>query len=121
MQQEIFDVEKNLEVMRKAISDKSYALKVAHTRLEARTHRPDIELCRDQPYVSLQKEIEGIYNQVERMHRSLKDMESQHQRLLRVRSSLEHDLALKIDALYIDKDKVCGLRRAYPVNAMFRF
>lgn len=119
--QEIFDVEKNLELLRKAISDKSYALKVAQTRLEARTHRPDMELCRDNAYISLQREIDDIYNQVERMHKSLKDMENQHQRLLRTRNALEHDLALKIDAVYIDKEKVCGLRRAYPVNAMFRF
>ena len=33
--------------MRKAIADKSYAIKVAHTRLEARRHRPELELCRD--------------------------------------------------------------------------
>ncbi|XP_031787367.1 tektin-3 isoform X2 [Nasonia vitripennis] len=83
VQQEIFDVEKNLELLRKAISDKSYALKVAQTRLEARTHRPDMELCRDNAYISLQREIDDIYNQVERMHKSLKDMENQHQRLLR--------------------------------------
>lgn len=50
MQQEIFDVEKNLELMRKAIADKSYATKVAHTRMEARMHRPDMELCRDYAY-----------------------------------------------------------------------
>lgn len=107
--------------MRKSIADKSYALKVAHTRLEARTHRPDFELCRDSAYVCLQREIEDIYNQVERMHKTLKDLENQHQRLLRTRNALEHDLALKSDATYIDKDKVCGLRRAYPVSAMFRF
>jgi tektin-3 len=47
IQQEIFDVEKNMELLRKAIVDKSNPLKVAHTRLEARTHRRDIELCRD--------------------------------------------------------------------------
>lgn len=50
VQQEIFDVEKNLELMRKAIADKSYATKVAHTRMEARMHRPDMELCRDYAY-----------------------------------------------------------------------
>lgn len=114
-------MEKNLESLRKAIADKSYELRVAHTRLEARTHRPEMELCRDNAYISLQKEIEGIYNQVEKMHKCLKEMEDQHQRLLRTRNSLEHDLSLKIDAVYIDKEKVCGLRRAYPVNAMFRF
>ncbi|XP_014207227.1 tektin-3-like [Copidosoma floridanum] len=121
VQQEVYDVEKNIELLRKAIADKSYALKVAHTRLEARTHRPDFELCRDNAYICLQREIEDIYNQVERMHKTLRDLENQHQRLLRTRNALEHDLALKVDATYIDKDKVCGLRRSYPVNAMFRF
>lgn len=33
--------------MQKAIADKSSALKVAHTRLEARSHRPEAELCKD--------------------------------------------------------------------------
>lgn len=47
IQQEIFDVEKNIELLRKAIMDKSNPMKVAHTRLEARTHRRNIENCRD--------------------------------------------------------------------------
>lgn len=47
IQQEIFDVEKNIELLRKAIVDKSPSMKVAHTRLEARTHRKGVELCRD--------------------------------------------------------------------------
>lgn len=33
----------------KTIADKSTALKVTHTRLEARTHRPETELCKDYP------------------------------------------------------------------------
>lgn len=70
---------------------------------------------------SLQKEIDEIDHQVKRMHKALKELEDQHQRLLRTRTALEHDLSLKIDALYIDREKVCGLRRAYPVNALFRF
>jgi tektin-3 len=135
--------------MRKAIADKSYATRVAHTRLEARMHRPDMELCRDYAHArymlyaiclqhinniktnilfkilflfcSLQKEIDEINHQLERMHKALKELENQHQKLLRTRTMLEHDLALKIDAMYIDKEKVCGLRRAYPVNALFRF
>lgn len=40
-----------MEILRKAIADKSYALKVAHTRLEARMHRPELELCRDYAHV----------------------------------------------------------------------
>lgn len=47
VQQEIFDIEKNIELLKKAIMDKSNPMKVAHTRLEARTHRKHVELCRD--------------------------------------------------------------------------
>ncbi|XP_053974861.1 tektin-3-like [Hylaeus volcanicus] len=121
VQQEIFDVEKNLELMRKAIADKSHVLKVAHTRLEARMHRPDLELCRDYAHISLQHEIDDIKHQVERMHKALRELENQHKKLLRTRTTLEHDLVLKIDAMYIDREKVFGLRRAYPINALFRF
>ncbi|CAM6032023.1 unnamed protein product, partial [Sphagnum compactum] len=45
-QQEIFDVEKHIDLLRKAVSDKSNPLKVAQTRLEARSHRPGMEVCR---------------------------------------------------------------------------
>lgn len=34
-------------MIKKAINDKSNPLKVAQTRLEMRTHRRDIELCKD--------------------------------------------------------------------------
>jgi tektin-3 len=47
IQQEIFDIEKNIELLKKAIMDKSNPMKVAHTRLEARIHRKNVELCRD--------------------------------------------------------------------------
>lgn len=44
---EIFDMEKNIELLRKAIADKEAPLKVAMTRLEERTHRVNMELCHD--------------------------------------------------------------------------
>jgi hypothetical protein len=47
VQQEIFDVERNMAQLRRAITEKSAPMRVAHTRLEARTRRPDVELCRD--------------------------------------------------------------------------
>jgi hypothetical protein len=37
--------------------DKAAPLKVAQTRLESRTHRPDIELCRDPPHHRLVEEV----------------------------------------------------------------
>ncbi|XP_043520165.1 tektin-3-like [Frieseomelitta varia] len=121
IQQEIFDVEKNLELIYKAITDKSYILKVAYTRLETRMYRPDIELCRDYVHTSLQKEINETNHEIERMHRTLEKLENQHQKLLKTRTMLEHDLELKVDAIHIDHDKITGLRRAYPINVLFKF
>ena len=43
--------------LRKALRDKEAPLKVAQTRLEARSHRPDVELCRDPPYHRLVQEV----------------------------------------------------------------
>lgn len=46
IQQEIFSMERHIDLIRKAIDDKSNPLKVAHTRLEARSHRSGLEQCK---------------------------------------------------------------------------
>jgi len=40
-------MERNIELLRKAIYDKEHPLKVAMTRLEERTRRVNMELCHD--------------------------------------------------------------------------
>lgn len=48
--QEIFQTEMLIESLKKALRDKDSPLKVAQTRLEERTRRPNMELCRDNPH-----------------------------------------------------------------------
>lgn len=48
--QEIYQTEVLIETLKKAIRDKESPLKVAQTRLEERTRRPNVELCRDNPH-----------------------------------------------------------------------
>ena len=55
--QEIYDQEKHIEGLKQAIRAKGNPLKVAQTRLEARSHRPDVELCRDPPHHRLVEEV----------------------------------------------------------------
>ena len=55
--QEIYDQEKHVEALKQAIRMKGNPLKVAQTRLEARCHRPDVELCRDPPHHRLVEEV----------------------------------------------------------------
>lgn len=46
VQQELFDLEKHIFLLQKAIQDKSAPMMVAQTRLEARSHREGVELCK---------------------------------------------------------------------------
>ena len=46
--QEIFDLEKSIEFIKKLIIDKEAYLRLAQSRLETRTRRPGVELTRDQ-------------------------------------------------------------------------
>lgn len=48
--QEIYQTEMLIDTLKRAIRDKENPLKVAQTRLEERTRRPNVELCRDNPY-----------------------------------------------------------------------
>lgn len=44
---EITDQEHNVAALKQAIKDKEAPLRVAQTRLYLRSHRPNVELCRD--------------------------------------------------------------------------
>ncbi|PNF37675.1 Tektin-3 [Cryptotermes secundus] len=121
IQQEIFDVEKHMELLRKAIMDKSNPLKVAHTRLEARAHRRDVELCRDCAQTRLVKEVQDIGDSIEHLQRKLQDAEAQHQHLLKTRSNLETELQIKVNSLFIDREKCLGMRRSFPINATIKY
>ncbi|XP_029045937.1 tektin-3-like [Osmia bicornis bicornis] len=120
-QQEIFEIEKNLQLIQKAIADKSSALKVAHTRLESRTHRPEAELCKDYAQIRMVEEVETINFMINDMNLKLQRFEAQHQQLLRTRSNLETDLKSKVDALFIDREKCMGMRRSYPIASVIKF
>ena len=56
--------EKHIQQLKKGIRDKENPLKVAQSRLEARTHRPDMELCRDPPHHRIVEEVGQIQESV---------------------------------------------------------
>lgn len=63
---EISSQEKNIVVLENAITQQEGPAKVAHTRLETRTHRPNVELCRDVAQYRLIKELQEIHHNVAR-------------------------------------------------------
>nr|CAH7757318.1 unnamed protein product [Callosobruchus chinensis] len=121
VQQEIFDLEKHIELLKKAIWDKSNPTKVAQTRLEARTHRRGVELCKDTPHERLVTEVHDLHDSTETLERKLKEAQAQLQRLLKTRSNLESDLHVKGNSLFIDRDKCMGMRRSYPITTIIKY
>ena len=104
--------------MKKGIRDKEAPLKVAQSRLEARTHRPDMELCRDPPHHRIVEEVGQIQESVDLLNRKLNEAEHAHQDLLVNKARLEHDLKIKSNSLFIDREKCLSSRKSFPVVSL---
>ncbi|XP_004870812.1 tektin-3 isoform X1 [Heterocephalus glaber] len=112
--QEIFQTEMTIESIKKAIKDKSAFLKVAQTRLDERTRRPNIELCRDTAQLRLVNEVYEVDDIIQTLQQRLRDAEDTLQSLVHTKATLEHDLAVKANSLYIDQEKCMGIRKSFP-------
>ncbi|XP_004634994.2 tektin-3 [Octodon degus] len=112
--QEIFHTEMTIESIKKAIKDKSAFLKVAQTRLDERTRRPNIELCRDMAQLRLVNEVYEVDDTIQTLQQRLRDAEDTLQSLVHNKATLEHDLAVKANSLYIDQEKCMGMRKTFP-------
>lgn len=112
--QEIFQTEMTIESIKKAIKDKSAFLKVAQTRLDERTRRPNIELCRDMAQLRLVNEVDEVDSTIQTLQQRLRDAEDTLQSLVHTKATLEHDLAVKANSLYIDQEKCMSMRKTFP-------
>ncbi|NXD84753.1 TEKT3 protein, partial [Halcyon senegalensis] len=112
--QEIFQIEMNIEAIRKAIRDKVPPLKVAQTRLDERTRRPNMELCRDPAQIRLVNEVHEIDETIQSLQQRLRDAENVLQMLVHSKSVLEHDLSVKANTLFLDQEKCMGMRKTFP-------
>ncbi|XP_004603944.1 tektin-3 [Sorex araneus] len=112
--QEIFQTEMTIESIKKAIKEKSAFLKVAQTRLDERTRRPNIELCRDMAQLRLVNEVYEVDDTIQTLQQRLRDAEDSLQSLAHNKATLEHELAVKANTLYIDQEKCMSMRKSFP-------
>ncbi|XP_041359465.1 tektin-2-like [Gigantopelta aegis] len=59
-EEEIAEMENDIRNLEEAIRDKINPMKLAQTRLENRTYRPNVELCRDAPQYGLTDEVKQL-------------------------------------------------------------
>ena len=72
-EEEIAKQERNIREMEQAIKDKENPLKLAMTRLENRTYRPNVELCRDNAQYGLVNEVHEIQDSIKALEKKLQD------------------------------------------------
>ncbi|RUS91484.1 hypothetical protein EGW08_000808 [Elysia chlorotica] len=113
--QEIYDMEKNIELIKKAIQEKERAMQVSQTRLDTRLRRPNVELCRDAPHNQLVEEVSQLIDTVDHLQHRLREAENALQALLRTKGALEQDLSIKNNSLFIDREKCLAMRKTFPI------
>lgn len=64
----------------------------------------------------LVSEVYEINETVENLRAKLREAENALQHLLRTKASLEQDLAIKNNSLYIDREKCMGMRKTFPMS-----
>ncbi|XP_021497346.1 tektin-1 [Meriones unguiculatus] len=111
---EIASQEKNIEALENAILDQEGPAKVAHTRLETRTHRPNVELCRDVAQYRLIKEIEEINHNVARLKDILAQAQTELKALYRRQLALQEEIQVKENTIYIDEVLCMTMRQSIP-------
>ncbi|KFV84395.1 Tektin-1, partial [Struthio camelus australis] len=110
--------EKNIAALEKAITDKEGPVKVAQTRLEARTHRPNVELCCDTVQYRLISEVQEITNNIQRQLKdTLAQAKAELKGLSRRQLSLEEEIQVKENTLYIDEVLCMQMRESVSINS----
>ncbi|NXC62351.1 TEKT1 protein, partial [Aleadryas rufinucha] len=112
---EIASQERNIAALKKAIADKEGPVKVAQTRLEARNHRPNVELCYDTVQCSLMNEVQEITKNIQRQD-ALAQAETELKRLSCRQLSLEEEIKVKENTLYIDEVLCMQMRESVCIN-----
>ncbi|XP_032817462.2 tektin-2-like [Petromyzon marinus] len=114
--QEISVLEGDIAHLEADVRAKMLPLKVAHTRLETRTYRSGVELCRDEPQYGITTEVHQIEATIATLKKKLSDS---YNALTGLRCSLERverDLASKALALGLER-RCVDVRRKLTVSA----
>lgn len=113
----IDNMEENIKNLEKAILDKEDYLKLANSRLDIRTNRPQIELVRDPAQYKLIKEVHEIEDGIRRLKDRLNDSHKKLRDLDRDKLILQKDIATKDNTIRIDEaENLNGIRKSLKIN-----
>lgn len=111
---EIVEVEKLIESLRCAISDKDNYIKLVQTRLHLHNQRPGVENARDPPQKAMLDELVTLEQTLDRLNDQLIVAETNLKRLQDNQMMIEKQIQAKQHAIQIDRDHVVRHRAAFP-------
>lgn len=113
----IDNLEENVKNVEKAMLDKENYLKLANTRLDIRTNRPQIELVRDPAQYKLIQEVQEIEDSVRKLQDRLNDSHRKLKELDRNKLVLMKDIETKTNTICIDEaENLNGIRKSLKIN-----
>ncbi|XP_061885516.1 tektin-2 [Entelurus aequoreus] len=100
---EIAEMENDIYRLDADLQAKMAPMKLAHTRLENRTFRPGMDLCRDEAQRALVDEVNQLQATIATLKKKLAEAQHSLQRLKLHHHQLMQDLARKRDALALEQ------------------
>ncbi|XP_072466157.1 tektin-2 [Notamacropus eugenii] len=114
--EEIAELEEATRRLEEDLRVKMRNLKLAHTRLETRTYRPNMEMCRDQVHYGLTDEVHQLESTMavlkQKLGQSQHTLDALHKNLARIQA----DIACKSNSLLLN-NKCMDTRRKLTVPA----
>ncbi|NXK84939.1 TEKT2 protein, partial [Amazona guildingii] len=108
--EEIADMEEEIRRLEEELRRRMQDLKVVHTRLETRTYRPRVDLCRDQVQYGLTDEVHQLEGTIRALKQKLAESQDSLDALYRQLHCIRTDLGYKANSLVLD-NKCMDTRR----------
>ncbi|KAH8352207.1 hypothetical protein KR084_002678 [Drosophila pseudotakahashii] len=112
--QGLADVENRIEQMKRRIASFDASMKVAQTRMDNRSYRPNVENCRDLAQQELIDGVHTIQSSVSALLHELEEAERVKTDMVSSRARLEREIMLKRRSLFIDRERCMLMRSHYP-------
>ncbi|XP_030597584.1 tektin-2 [Archocentrus centrarchus] len=102
-EEEMAEMESDIHGLDADLQAKTASLKLAHTRLETRTNRPGMDLCRDEVQHGLVSEVQQLEATITALQQKLSEAQHSLQKMKLHHSRMLQDLSRKQEALSLEQ------------------
>ncbi|CAK6971576.1 tektin-2 [Scomber scombrus] len=113
---EMADMESDIHRLDADLQAKAASLKLAHTRLENRTSRPGMDLCRDEVHHGLINEVSQLEASITALKQKLSEAQHSLQKMKLHHARMLQDLSRKQEALSLEQRSMNTRTRLTPTS-----